>query len=148
MLVLFLEQTNAQFVKTEDYKLIIQKGRIIKKGSQTFWVIPTTFTNLSKDSLKYFSMACSWQDSYLVDNKKLNIMNNICDKNFPVILKLAPNKSNTVELMLMIDNPMDASRISFKIGLILIPVTKPRLEFSPKEFLEKKNVIWSNMITM
>ena len=145
LLLLSLRQTNAQIVNTEAYKLKIQKGSIVKKGSQSFWEIPTTFTNLSKDTLKYFSMACSWQDIYLVDNERLYIMKNICDKNFPVILKLAPNKSNTVVLTLLIDQPMDTSQRNFRIGLNLIPANKPRLEFNPKELLYKNNVIWSNV---
>jgi hypothetical protein len=93
-------------------------------------------------------MSCSWEDAYSLDNEKLAIMHDICaGKNFPIILKLAPNKTSTIELMLMIDETIANSPISFKIGFNLIPANKPRLEFSPKEFLDKKNVIWSNTIS-
>ncbi len=146
LLTLSLGQTKAQSINTDAYKLKIQKGRIEKKSSQIFWHIPTTFTNLSKDTLKYFNMTCSWQEAYLLNTEKLNIMINLCDKNVPAILSLAPNKSVTVELDLMVNDATDTSPISFKIGFNLIPANKPRLEFNPKEFLQKKNVIWSNEV--
>ncbi len=148
LFVLALEQTSAQSVNTEHYKLKIQKGSIYIKNEKTFFVIPVTFTNLSKDTLKYFSLGCSPEYTYVVDNEKLYKMGNICQKDFPVIIILAPNKSKTFELTLMKDETMNDSRISFKIGLNFIPANKPRQKFNIKEFLHKNNVIWSNIITI
>jgi len=151
LLILFifsLEQTNAQSINTEHYKLKIQKGSNYKKNGKTFFVIPVTITNLSKDTLKYFSLACSPEYTYLVDNEKLYKMSNICQKDFPIIIILAQNKSKTVQLTLTKDETLNNSEISFKIGLNFKPANKPRQEFNIKEFINKNEVIWSNTITI
>lgn len=148
LLVAFFSQTNAQVINTNAYKFTIKKARVFKQGSGVVWVVSTTFTNLSKDTLKYFNMNCSWQDMYVLNNKNLNILANLCDKNTPVILKLAPNRSSTVELKLLVNEEANGSPQSFRLGVNLVPATKPRLEFSPKEFLYRQNIVWSNEITM
>jgi hypothetical protein len=148
---LFAVLTFSQTVKHDIYKLTIKKGRVEKQNKQTFLGIPTTLTNNSKDTLKYFSMSCNWQGFYSVENKKLQIETVECDKNIPIILVLAPRQSKTVKIRLLISPKMDASEIKFKIGLNLMKVKKNNqkpLDFDFKEEQKKKNVVWSNEISM
>lgn len=132
------------------YILTITKGKIIKQNNQTYWLIPTTLTNNSRDTLRYFSMSCSWQEFYYINNDKLEIETSICDKNIPIILTLAPNQSRTVEIKLLIDQTIDASQISFKIGLSIMKASKSKaqLDFDYNEELKKSKIIWSNIISM
>ncbi len=150
IILLFSGLSNSQTTLKNDYKLTITKGKVVKENKQTFWVIPTTLTNNSKDTLRYFSMSCSWQEFYSVDNKKLQIEIAECDKNIPTILILAPRQSKTVEIRLLISQTMDASEIKFKIGLNLMKVsrTQKSFDFDFQEEQKKKNVIWSDLISM
>jgi hypothetical protein len=151
LIVLLLSSvTFSQTTKRESYTLTITKGKVIKESKQTFWVTPTTLTNNTKDTLKYFSMSCSWQDFYSVDNNKLQIEGTLCDKNIPEILTLAPGQSKTVEIRLLISQTMDTSEVKFKIGFNLMKVssTQKTFDFDYKEESKKKNVIWSNIISM
>lgn len=134
----------------QDYVLTIQKGKVLKQDKTTYWVIPTILANNSKDTLKYFSMSCSWQDFYSVDNRKLQIEPSLCDKNVPAILTLAPGQKKAVEIRLIISQTMDAPEIRFKIGFNLMQVDKAQtlFDYDYKEEQKKKNVIWSNVISM
>jgi len=130
-----------------DYKFEIEKGKIVKEDDQTFWVIPTTFTNQTKDTLKYFSMSCSWQYFYSVDNEKLKIEQPLCDKDIYIILKLEPNQSKKAELRLLISQTKYASIINFKIGFHLVPDQVFMDNYDFQNQLNKK-IIWSNEISM
>ena len=95
-------------------------------------------------------MSCSWQDFYSVDNNKLQVEGTPCDKNIPTILTLAPGQSRTVEIRLLISQTMDASEIKFKIGFNLMKAssTQKSFDFDFKEEQKKRNIIWSNIISM
>ncbi len=47
------------------------------------FLIPVTIHNNSNDALKYYSMTCSWQEFYHIDNKNLAVLISPCDKNVP-----------------------------------------------------------------
>ncbi|MES2850382.1 MAG: hypothetical protein V4685_15090 [Bacteroidota bacterium] len=131
-----------------DYELSIQKGKIIKQEEKTYWDIPTTLTNNTNDTLRYYSMSCSWQDYYSVDNQKLEVRGSDCDKNIPKILTLNPGQKKSVDIQLVISQPMDGPEIKFRIGFNLIIAPKNKNSFDFEDGLEKKNVIWSNPISM
>ncbi|WP_334125403.1 hypothetical protein [Empedobacter brevis] len=134
----------------QDYILTVQKGKVLKEDKTTYWIIPTTLKNNSNDTLKYFSMSCSWEEFYSVDNKKLEIEPKSCDKNIPKILTLAPGKESTVEIKLIINKTIDEPKIKFKIGFNLMKVDngKTIFDYDYKEEQKKKNIIWSNEILM
>ena len=148
IIMFFAGLTFSQTSIKKDCRLKIEKGKIEKVDKQTFWVILATLTNQTKDTLKYFSMTCSWQDFYSVDNSKLQVEGTSCDKNIPTILTLAPGQSSTVEVKLLISQTMDASTIDFKIGFNIMKVKSSADKFDFNEQTKKKNVIWSNIISM
>ncbi len=141
-------QSYSQNIKTTDYTVEIKKGKVIKENGEIHYEILTTLSNNSKDTLKYFSMSCSWQDFYSVDNKDLTVEVSLCDKNFPVVLFLPPNMSRREHLRLLIKQPKRDSRTTFKIGLNIMQAESSESKFDPSEETMKKNVIWSNTITM
>lgn len=131
--------------------MTIVKGNVIKENNQTLLIIPTTLTNNTVDTLRYYSMSCSWQDFYSVDNYKLQVEGPPgCDKNIPKILTLAPKRSKTVEIRLLVSQSIKLSGINFRIGFNLIKAsrneTKVNLDYN--ELLKNRNRIWSNRITI
>jgi hypothetical protein len=147
LLSLYL-QSSSQTGQKAAYTLEIRKGKVINVNGKTYWEVLTTLTNASNDSLKYFSMSCSWQDFYSVDNKNLTIETSLCNKNIPVILSLPPNTCRRERLRLFTNEPKRNSNIRFKIGMNIMQASSSPFEFDPKEELKKKNVIWSNTIKM
>lgn len=147
--LLFNCLTFSQTAKKENYTLTIIRGKVVKENKQKFWITPTTLTNNTKDTIRYYSMSCSWQIFYSVNSNKLQVEGKDCDKNIPTILTLAPRQSRTVEIRLLISPKIDASKIKFKIGFNLMKVssTQKELEFDFKEQQKKKNIIWSNIIS-
>jgi hypothetical protein len=143
----FIATSCSQRAEKKDYTLEIGKGKVLKVDNQTFWVFPTTLTNMTKDTLKYFSKSCSWQDFHSVDNKKLEIEQALCDQNIPIVLTLPPNQSKTNELRLLINQTMDGTVVNFKIGFHLVhdQVFMDNYDFQ-SQF--NKNIIWSNQISM
>ncbi|MRX41129.1 hypothetical protein GJU43_17725 [Flavobacterium sp. LC2016-23] len=138
----------SQTAKKDNYTLTIRKGKVVKENKQTFWITPTTLTNNTRDTVRYYSMSCSWQSFYSVDNNKLQVEAKNCDKNIPIILTLAPGKSRTVKIRLLLSHRIDPSEIKFKIGFNLIKVsgTHKEFNFDFEEQQRKKNIIWSNII--
>jgi hypothetical protein len=147
--LLFNCLTFSQTAKKENCALTIIKGKVIKENKQRFLIIPTTLTNNTKETLKYYSMSCSWQDFYSVDSKELVVDGQDCDKNIPIILTLAPEESKTVEIRLLMNRTIDGSEIKFKIGFNLMKVssTQKEFDFDFNEQQKKRNIIWSNIIS-
>ncbi|MDX6183797.1 hypothetical protein SGQ44_15870 [Flavobacterium sp. Fl-77] len=148
-ILLFNCLTFSQTAKKENYTLTIIRGKVAKKNKQTFWITPTTLTNNTKDTLRYYSMSCSWQIFYSVDSNKLQVEGKDCDKNIPTILTLAPGKSRTVEIRLLMSSKINSSKIKFKIGFNLMKVSsiQKELDYDFKEQQKKNNIIWSNIIS-
>lgn len=142
--------TFSQTVKMEEYIITIKKGEVVKEKKQPYWIIPTTLINNSNDTLRYYSMSCSWQDFYSTNNTNLKIETAICDKNIPTILTLAPGQTREVEIKLLISPTIEAPEIKFKIGFILMIATnnKKPSDFDYKEEQKNKKVIWSNTVLM
>ena len=138
---------------TSKYVLAIKQVKNEKTAQKTFWIVSTTVTNNSNETLKYLSMSCSWQEFYYVDNNKMSIDVGVCTKNGPIIVNLAPNESVNKEIKLQIKQDNGGfNKIKFKIGMNLLQVknenTTSQLydEFLKDKFM--KNIIWSNSIEM
>jgi hypothetical protein len=118
---------------------------IIKEKGRTFLVVRTTLTNQSKDTLKYHSDSCSWQDYYTVSNNKLQVQESQCDKYVPIILTLAPNQTKEVELRLILRSSAPLP-IKFKVGFHLV---QDRVYMDDSDVSQEfeKSVIWSDEIS-
>jgi hypothetical protein len=136
----FSQSTNLKecFFKAEVKDVIKEKGR-------TFLIVRTTLTNQSKDTLKYHSDSCSWQDYYSVNNNKLQVQESQCDTYVPIILTLAPKQSREAELRLILrgSGPIP---IKFKVGF---HVVQDRVYMDDSEVSQEfeKSVIWSDEIS-
>lgn len=147
LLVTACIHSNAQNAALKDYKLSIEVGNSVKENRVTYWVVPVTLTNNSKDTLKFGLMSCSWQDYYHVSNSKLRIELTDCDKNIPIIISLGPGQTFKKDVRLIIPQTLDASKVEFKMGLSVIKL-QGLLDVLDKddELKAPKNIVWSNVI--
>lgn len=114
-------------------------------------LVPVRLTNSSKDTLKYISMWCSWEDFYKVDNiKAAHIDQKACEKNFPIKVIVLPGESTQV--MVPVIKGMQKGK--FRIGLLLLRCFDkgPYFDFQHIDDYRKRNessnTIWSNEIEL
>jgi hypothetical protein len=147
-----VELANTQTVAKKHYTFSIEKGKMVSVGASSFLNVPVTLTNDTKDTLYYLSMSCSWEKLYSVDNTRLCIASRNCDKNIPKMLKLAPGQSRKQTILLRNEKTKDKTEIKFKIGFYLLKTEKSEDVFHTMDYFYKdrlkKNVIWSNTISM
>lgn len=146
VLLIISQYSVSQSLKETKYELSIEKFNKEKVRGETFWLVQCHLKNNSKDTLSYFSMSCSVTDFYLLDKKDLEIDGFDCDKNFPVILQIAPGETRSEVLRLFKSKHFNLiSGNSIKIGLNIIE-TKSTDNFSIMR--KNKNIIWSNSIAL
>jgi len=139
-----------RMTKTDNNKCVlsIKKTELIIDEDVSYYNVPVTLTNTSDKTLNYYSLSCSWQDNYDVNNDKLYIEHVDCDKNSPIWLKIPSGKSETVFLKLILKKPLPPKQLSFKIGFNLIKLDKKIWEGILLHEPTIKNQIWSNEITL
>ncbi len=112
--------------------------------------VPVKLLNLSKDTLWYLSMTCSWGESFSIDNKDLSILSWPCESNFSIEKFILPHKSMTYSVPVAVMN-RDIRDDKFRIGMNLLIVTKKNMDFTWGLILsdyKTKNLIWSNEVVM
>ena len=149
-LIIFGQQAFSQNNILTDYELEIKKGKQETRDGHSTLAVIVTLTNNSTDTLKYFSMSCSWQEFYSVSTEKLKIQQALCGKNVPVIIEIPPKQSETVTLDLILDPLSDAPEINLRIGFNLMKASasQNRFDYDYEKQKLKGNIIWSNRIIM
>ena len=140
ILIVYANFIQAQIVNINDLVLTCNKISIFKNNRAK---IEIRLLNKSKDTLKYRSMSCSWQEFYSCNSGNINIAVNECDKNIPVILILNPNESRIVTLTMIAKKPIPNY---FKLGLKIGQIEKPQLFISNSK-VENCQIIWSSTIS-
>jgi hypothetical protein len=92
-------------------------------------------------------MSCSWQDFYSISNHSFIIEQSECDKNFPIVLKLAPKQSKTTKLRVYLNKKITTTNRDCKIGFHLVPQQTFTDNYDFQQQLNK-NILWSNSITL
>ncbi|MBI5373017.1 MAG: hypothetical protein HZA79_13425 [Sphingobacteriales bacterium] len=113
-------QSFCQIPKLSDYSLKVENKSKVAGFNKTVLLFQATLFNQSKDTLRYHSMSCSWQDYYSVNNSKLKITPSECDKNIPTVLTLAPQQVRQVILEVEIPKNQNLADLVFRIGFHLL----------------------------
>ena len=140
----------------KNYLLIIDQRKIGKlhdtilyRGKCKVFNVPVKLSNISNDTLRYLSMSCSWDESFSIDNKNLNILVWGCDKNVPVDKLVLPHNSVVYNIPVLTDGTIESNK--FRIGMNLLIVNKKNKRFTWDLILsdyKTKNLIWSNPVTV
>jgi hypothetical protein len=130
------------------------------KQYKFFWVAAEV-SNFSSDTLKYMTMSCSWDVIFTFNKKTAFITRWNCDSNFPTLSAIAPQKSFTYKIPLLVEKNAIISNYTFKIGMYLFKCHKQRGFREFDNFLDSKfgisphsnktvykNIIWSNEATI
>jgi hypothetical protein len=138
------------FLKTNSNSEVIfsiEKGHELKENNHTLQVIPATLKNISKDTLYFASMSCSWQDLYYMNNQDLILETDACDKNIPVILTLAPNETKTVILKLRKMSKISYDNVKLGFNFIKLKSKTDKIDMGVINKINKSNLIFSNTVS-
>ena len=142
--VLFVGIWVGKSSESKDFSVSIDKAIGKISENEQILTIPTYLKNESNDTLYYLSMSCSWQDYYLINDSKFQIVVSECDKNIPIIIRIAPHQSRKVNLELR--STFGVNNIdNLKIGYNFIYAKSKEDLFSINENIQaQKAIIWSN----
>jgi hypothetical protein len=105
--------------------------------------------NNADTAISFWIMKCSWMESWLIDNSNLRFCLWGCDSNFPVNIKLEPQKSIIFYgIVHPIDNKVKIDK--FRLGFVMLD----RDDFSKcfnnsnREFIKNKITYWSDYVQL
>jgi hypothetical protein len=112
-----------------------------------------TISNNTSDTIKYYSMTCSFSDFFTCDNKEIGVYMIPCDKNWYKKVTLAPNESEVLKLELKSSVEWKKlESVKLQIGFIFVNAKNARVNAPfdinriENERKSKGNIIWSNTI--
>jgi len=115
----------------------------------SYVTIKVALSNISKDTLKYLNMTCSWKEAFTTSNKAIKIAGWSCDSNFPTVYAIPPGVSKTFTITLEI--PKEQLMNNFRVGFYLIKFRGHSVFADFEKFQHSKNryencLLWSNEI--
>jgi hypothetical protein len=120
-------------------------------GSSTDLYVTITIANTGPDTIRYYSMSCSYYEVFISGNKNIPMYGWACDKNVTTIITIPPQKTDTKKLILNSNlSKEQLNKEKFKVGLIYMPSNKTNLRNDWEEMREglkeRKTIIWSNEV--
>ncbi len=110
--------------------------------------VPVTLHNNADDTLRYYSMSCSWDEFYRTDNSKAELLGHDCYKNVPREITLLPHTSNTITIPVVCKNSEASATVHLRIGLNLNIKADNRFYTEYDDELYRYNIVWSNEIML
>lgn len=111
--------------------------------------VPIILHNNSKNTLKFYSMSCSWSDFYGTNSKDINISTGVCDKNVPEIIEIKPHSEYQQYLPIIYNSKLKKGE-KYKISMSLNKCSNTNNSlwgFDIEEYT-MFNKIWSNEVTI
>jgi hypothetical protein len=126
-------------IQASSYKL---KHRI-------FYSTRMMMTNNSSDTVSLYTMDCSWQDSWIVDNDDIFIRGNECDENIDIHIKLAPKESLVFNGIIGTKCDTIGNK-QFRMGFVNFDVKAlwNWQNLGEKELIRNHKIYWSNSISL
>ena len=147
------DQDRINYILTADQKTLAHFPDVVwnkKKYSELSIVI--TLANNANDTLKYYSMRCSWEDNYVIDNKLIGIKGHNCDSNFPFAVSIPPHKIAAVNLRLIFEKNSLRKQNKLKIGMYLLKYIHNNYNHYEDHIFHRnkgsENIIWSNSVSI
>jgi len=158
LLIVFLTEIKSSVGKQsvikdseKKYILILDAGSIvklrdlvIKKKAYSMFRVSVKLLNNTKDTLKYISMSCSWNELFHLNDKNFYIFGWPCDTNFPIIRIILPYKTAAFSLPIVKEKgSADADKLRVCMNLLISDKHNEHLVLS----IDKTGVlIWSNEV--
>lgn len=133
------------------YTLNVDETKIIEAAKSEYsylkekvFTIPVTVHNNSNESLKYYSMSCSWDEFYHIDNKNLALVGTPCDNNIPTEVTVPAHTVHTDIIAFSCKNNSLKNPLRFRVGVNINKNVIDDLFDGYDEELRMYNIVWSN----
>ena len=119
------------------------------KQEGDFYIVDIDLCNNTDSVISFWSMSCSWEENWLSNNNALNLYNQGCDNNSPIIKQIEPDKKLTFKGVVHVyEDIKDIKRSEVKLGFILIKKNETSNGSDFRKILisklkERKDIIWS-----
>ncbi|MCE3229397.1 MAG: hypothetical protein K0S32_3948 [Bacteroidetes bacterium] len=134
------------------YTLQIKAIESKKTDSTGVVLLETTLWNNTKDTLRYLTMSCSWEDIYCFSNPNVFIPPTECTKNAPTIISVLPETNAKTIFNAYLAGTSQNSQEKVKLGIKLIKVPAEPDSSGKRESIHNlenvKNILWSNEIEL
>jgi hypothetical protein len=110
------------------------------------FLIPVTVHNNSNQPLKYYSMSCSWQEFYHIDNKNLQVVESLCEKNIPKEVIIPAHSSHRDMVPFVYEKNNLKTHVSFRVGLNINKNVEDNVFDGYDDELNIYNIVWSNEV--
>lgn len=141
-------------LNVENEKIGVPKDTVIfknwhsKKEKVKVVVVPVVLHNNSNDTLKFYSMTCSWYEFFGTNHTGVEPSEAICFKNIPDVVEVAPHGKYRKNLPMIYESSIKSGG-SYRISLSILKASENEAQdwqrFYPWEYV-RFNKIWSNEI--
>jgi hypothetical protein len=113
--------------------------------------VPVTVHNYGRDTLKYLSYTCSWEEYFHLDSRILKIQGFVCDYNIQCEITVPPGCSHTETLRVVYSSPDVKVPNRFRVG---VNINKNALKlvipfgYDYGYQFATNNIIWSNEVQL
>lgn len=111
--------------------------------------VPISLINSSNDTLRFYSMTCSWFEFWGTEQPGIGLPSWACEKNVPEIIAVAPHSKYKTTLNITYDSIVKKGT-NFRIYMSLLKApdnAQRRWNFWPSDYV-RFNKIWSNDLTI
>ncbi|HZY37948.1 MAG TPA: hypothetical protein VFE53_14925 [Mucilaginibacter sp.] len=133
-------------VTADETKIIRATDGEYSYTKEKVFLLPVTIHNNSNELLKYYSMTCSWQEFYHIDNKELDVFGTNCDGNIPKEVVVPAHSAHTDKVPFIFDKSEIRTEQHFKIGVNINKNVVDDAFGGYDEELLVYNIVWSNEI--
>jgi hypothetical protein len=137
-----------QMIKPRDTVIRTFKNNELEKAKVIS--VPVSMHNNSNDTLKFYSMTCSWFEFWGTDRQDIGLPSWGCDGNIPEIVTVAPHHEYKKRLDILYNSTIKkGNQFRISMSLLRVPGDAKRTWdfFWPDEYV-RFNKIWSNEMTI
>ena len=126
--------------RVDPHSLKVNQGR--------FYAVRIELINGTDTTLNFWTMSCSWQDNWVIEDKALSFFVN-CPKNTPKMIQLKSNTKITYDgIIELLDTINFSTSKNLRLGFVLIKKNEVHRDDEFKNILfqkidAKKDIIWS-----
>ena len=135
------------------YTVTADETKIIKAAKNEYsylkekvFTIPVTVHNNSNESLTYYSMSCSWDEFYHIDNKNFVVLGSPCDKNIPTEVTVPAHAAHASIIAFICRKNNLKNPENFRVGLNINKNFTEDPFHGYDEELRIYNIVWSNEV--
>lgn len=136
-----------QILKGHDTVVKVFKNNTSKKAKVVS--VPVSLNNNSNDTLRFYSMTCSWFEFWDTNHQDIGISDWPCDKNIPEIVTIPPHQKYKKNLDIIYYSTVKQGT-KYQVSMSLLKATsnsKWIWNFWSDEYV-RFNKIWSNELTI